>query len=242
MSIVLFIDNQVNGIFHGTMPASLTHMRSLVFFSILAHDSRNLQIYGQLPMLPPSVSVVDFRSLELSGPIPDQWGELTGLIFLKLINMNISGPVKSSLFQNLTSFTTLRLQSLQISGSYPWDDIVPLLSPGKFFTEVRLDDNRQMTGALLPSEFPHGCVLKRLLITNHAGLSGSIPPSINRCKGLYELSISNVGELELEWIPWDEMCGMCNLTSVYLCNPGRYCVRNAKEFFKRCAQENRTVV
>jgi hypothetical protein len=223
-------------IFEGVMPTSLTHMKSLHTFIIRATyniESRKHQLLGQLPLFAANIAVVVINSVNLHGPIPDKWEELKSLRYISLVNMNISGPVKGLIFREMSKLTLLKLQSLDISGSYPWDDgFVHLFSSEKSCEELYLQDNVKMTGSLLPSEFPHRCVLARLIISNHPGLSGSIPPSINRCTLMNQLLISNVGELQGE-IPW-EVCSMCNLTSLKLPST------NASRTFLKSCKKNRS--
>ena len=117
----------------------------------------------------------------LSGPVPNELGDLTGLARLNLTGNNLSGPIPPEL-GSLTSLSRLWLADNNLTGSIP-----PELSHLNRLIELALRNNN-LTGPI-PPELGDLTRLARLLLHGN-NLSGPIPPELGRLTGTTSLDLS----------------------------------------------------
>jgi len=148
---------------------------------------------------------------DLSGSIPPELGNLTGLETLSLSGNALSGSIPPSL-GNLTNLTRLSLYSNELSGSIP-----PELGRLIKLESLSLAHNR-LTG-LIPVELGNLTKLESLSLTeNH--LTGSIPVELgglanleslllgsNRLSGPIPVELSNLDNLRSLWLGDNELSG-----------------------------------
>ncbi len=118
------------------------------------------------------------QSNELSGSIPPEFGDLSGLIVVYLFSNHLDGNIPPQL-GNLTSLQDLWLNSNELSGSIP-----PELGSMTALTALFLSDN-QLTGGI-PSEFGDLSNLTALSLTRNQ-MTGSIPLEFENLSNLQNL-------------------------------------------------------
>ncbi|MDE0321105.1 MAG: leucine-rich repeat domain-containing protein [Acidimicrobiaceae bacterium] len=148
---------------------------------------------------------------DLSGSIPPELGNLTGLETLSLSGNALSGSIPPSL-GNLTNLTRLSLYSNELSGSIP-----PELGRLIKLESLSLAHNRLTD--LIPVELGNLTKLESLSLTeNH--LTGSIPVELgglanleslllgsNRLSGPIPVELSNLDNLRSLWLGDNELSG-----------------------------------
>ncbi len=134
----------------------------------------------------------------LTGEIPAQLGNLSGLTYLSLEENQLSGPIPSQ-FGNLINLAYLYLYDNQLSGSIPTElgNLTGLIS-------LRLGYN-QLTGTI-PAELGNLPNLLYLYLNNNQ-LSGSIPPQLG-----------NLSNLRYLWFASNELTGSIPTELGYLTN------------------------
>jgi Leucine-rich repeat (LRR) protein len=147
---------------------------------------------------------LNFYFNRLSGAIPSSLGNLTNLVYLNLYLNQMSGAIPSSI-GNLGSLVELYLNNNQLSGSIPQE--LGLLSRLQI---LDLHSNG-FTGGL-PSTFGN---LISLIAVNVSGnpLGGPIPPEIGRLAALKYCGLNDAGFTGS--IP-PEIGGMASLRTLYL--------------------------
>ena len=133
----------------GTIPVELAEIGGTL---------TSLQLAGPNP-LPEGVG--------LSGTIPPQLGNLTGLRHLNLSSNRLSGPIPPRLGL-LVNLRWLTLNRNQLSGSIPTH-----LGQLRELTNLRLDDN-QLSG-VIPSQFGNFTRLRKVYLKRNTGFTGCAP-------------------------------------------------------------------
>ena len=118
---------------------------------------------------------------QISGEIPTELGNLTGLTNLHLSNNQISGEIPTEL-GNLTGLTKLHLSNNQISGEIPTE-----LGNLTGLTNLHLSNN-QISGEI-PTELGNLTGLTKLHLSNNQ-ISGEIPTELGNLTGLTNLYLS----------------------------------------------------
>ncbi|KAK4754760.1 hypothetical protein SAY87_008517 [Trapa incisa] len=141
---------------------------------------------------------------ELTGRIPDVLTSLKNLTKLDLSINNLTGPIPLG-FQYMSKLIMLQLFHNSLSGTIP--QRLGIYSP---LWVVNLSEN------LLTGEIPrHLCRNSSLILLNLGSnsLTGSIPPGIVNCKSLIQLQLVG-NSLEGDLPP--ELCKLANLSTVEL--------------------------
>ncbi|KAH1218297.1 putative LRR receptor-like serine/threonine-protein kinase [Glycine max] len=121
------------------------------------------------------VTSISLKGLNISGPIPDELGNLNRLEILDLTRNNFNGSIPKSLGR-LSSVVTLSLLGNRLTGSIP-SEIGDMAS----LQELNLEDN-QLEGPLPPSLGKMSSLLRLLLSTNN--FTGTIPETYGNLKNL----------------------------------------------------------
>ncbi len=128
------------------------------------------------------VRSIDLANNNLTGRIPPELGNLSGLIgHLWLSYNSLTGPIPPELGK-LSNLLSLNLQRNGLSGSIP-----PELGELASLTELQLTRN-SLTGSI-PPELGKLSSLVRLRLFNN-NLTGSIPPELGQLSSLVELDLS----------------------------------------------------
>jgi Leucine-rich repeat (LRR) protein len=128
------------------------------------------------------VTGLDLSYNQLSGPIPAELGDLSGLVYLSLRLNQLSGPIPPEM-GNLSSLLDLYLSNNQLSGSIP-----PEMGNLSNLEDLRLQNN-QLTGPI-PAELGNLSSLDRLHLYNNQ-LSGPIPAELGNLSSLEDLQLDN---------------------------------------------------
>ena len=141
---------------------------------------------------------------QLSGTIPSELGNLSKLKSLGLLGNQLSGPIPSEL-GNLSVLQHLGLGGNQLTGSVP-----PELGQLSNLRQIWLDQN-QLSGAI-PSDLGRLSNLTELYLYENQ-LSGAIPAELGRLSSLEELWL---GENQLSGPIPPELGNLSNLTELLL--------------------------
>ena len=134
---------------------------------------------------PPRVSRLRLDSNQLTGKLPEELGQLTGLEELRLRNDQFSGGVTGELpaeLGKLSRLVELRLDGNRLTGNLPVE-----LGELRELRELHLQKN-QLTGGL-PAEFARLSHLRALVLFDNR-LTGGIPAWLTRLSNLQELLLS----------------------------------------------------
>ena len=123
----------------------------------------------------------------LTGTIPPELGNLTGLVYLYLDGNRLTGPIPTRL-RWLTSLKGLFLNKNQLTGAIPTQ-----LGVLAALRELRLESN-QLTGAI-PTQLADLRNLRKAYLKNNSGFSGCVPP------GLRDVRYNDVDHLGLPDCP-----------------------------------------
>ena len=213
--------NNTHGADHWTTTTNWGTYKPLNFWSGVTTDHNN------------RVTQLDLSGNHLTGPIPPEIGNLTGLTQLDLSDNHLTGTIPKQL-GNLTGLTTLDLNDNQLTGTIP-------AAIGKLgnLTTLDLNDN-QLTGTIpaalgnltslttldlrdnqltgLPTTFSTGNFTNlTTLHLNNNQLTGSIPPAIGNLTRLTNLYL-NDNQLTGNLPP--ELKKLANLVNLHLQNNG----------------------
>lgn len=130
------------------------------------------------------VTSIALKGINLSGVIPDEFGNLTQLKILDLTRNYLNGSIPKSL-GHLSSLVTLSLLGNRLTGSIP-----PELGDMASLQELNLEDN-QLEGPLPPRLGNLSKLMKLLLSANN--FTGTIPEAYANLKNLVQLTFSAVG-------------------------------------------------
>ena len=128
------------------------------------------------------LSVLDLSHNRLTGPIPKEVGNLTGLSFLFLAFNELSGPIPIEV-GNLTNLWVLALGQNQLSGPIPEE-----IGNITYLADLRLSGN-QLSGPI-PEGIGNLTYLNSLNLGGNQ-LTGSIPRGIGKLTNLRTLSLAN---------------------------------------------------
>jgi hypothetical protein len=113
---------------NGAIPIEIAEASSLKIL-----DLASSHVEGPLPSLVGlgQLTLIDFQNTDLSGTIPDDWGNLGQLEFLFMKDVSaLSGPLPNSL-GGLTNLKNFTCSSTKISGTIP-ESIGKMVSLGKY--------------------------------------------------------------------------------------------------------------
>ncbi len=152
---------------------------------------------------------VDLSSLNLTGTIPSELGNLTGLQSLDLSENELASPIPAQL-GNLNNLESLVLYRNQLTGPIPLE----LGDLGNLHT-LRLGDNRLI--GEIPSELGRLSNLQELFLGDNQ-LTGSIPSELSKLSKLSELSFAR-NQLSGDIPAW--LGGLSNLRNLHI-GPNRF--------------------
>ncbi|KAF2317082.1 hypothetical protein GH714_011626 [Hevea brasiliensis] len=139
------------------------------------------------------LSSLDLSDNQLSGPIPESFGELKNLRLLSLMYNEMNGTVPQGIAQ-LPSLDTLLIWNNLFSGSLPQD-----LGKNSKLRWVDVSTNN-LVGSIPPDICAGGVLFKLILFSNN--FTGSLSPSISNCSSLVRLRIEDnsfSGEIPLKF-------------------------------------------
>ncbi len=151
---------------------------------VVGLDLRDNQLSGPIPVELSNLTglrVLKLGQNQLSGPIPEELGLLASLTELSLANNQLDGPIPAQL-GNLISLLSLELNSNDLSGPVPSQ-----LGDLSNLTELQLEENA-LSGPI-PSEIGNLENLESLLLSFNE-LTGSIPSELGNLVKLEWLSLS----------------------------------------------------
>ena len=147
---------------------------------------------------------VDMSSLNLTGTIPSELGNLTSLQSLDLSENELVGPIPAQL-GNLTNLESLMLYRNQLTGAIPSE-----LGNLENLHTLRLGDNRLI--GEIPSELGRLSNLQVLFLSDNQ-LTGSIPSELSKLSKLSRLSLTR------NWLSGDIpawLGGLSNLRTLHI--------------------------
>ncbi|KAL5710103.1 hypothetical protein ACHQM5_020709 [Ranunculus cassubicifolius] len=151
------------------------------FSSLLIVDLHSNMLQGPIPILPPSVSVLDYSNNHLSSTIQEDIGSyLNDTIFFSLSNNSFRGQIPSSIC-NATYLRVLDLSYNSLNGPIP-----ACLGGNSNINVLNLRSNK--LSGIIPESFSGECSL-RTLDLNGNGLEGKVPTSLTNCKMLEVLDL-----------------------------------------------------
>ncbi|KAL2331313.1 hypothetical protein Fmac_018894 [Flemingia macrophylla] len=126
------------------------------------------------------VTSIALKGINISGPLPDEFGNLTQLKILDLTRNYLNGSIPKSLGR-LSSLVTLSLLGNRLTGSIP-----PEIGDMASLQELNFEDN-QLEGTLPLKLGNMRNLLKLLLSTNN--FTGTIPEAYGKLKNLTQFRI-----------------------------------------------------
>ncbi|XP_020203672.1 probable LRR receptor-like serine/threonine-protein kinase At1g53430 [Cajanus cajan] len=126
------------------------------------------------------VTSIALKGINVSGPLPDEFGNLTHLKILDLTRNYLNGSIPKSLGR-LSSLVTLSLLGNRLTGSIP-----PEIGDMASLQELNLEDN-QLEGTL-PPKLGNMKNLEKLLLSSN-NFTGTIPEAYGKLKNLAQFRI-----------------------------------------------------
>ena len=164
----------------GSIPAELGRLTSLTFLNLAAnHLSGSIppelgSIGPQLTHLVLSAPQPLPDGVGLTGSIPAQLGNLSGLTSLYLDGNRLTGSIPPRLGR-LLKLSWLNLTRNQLTGAIPTQ-----LGELTNLTNLRLEDN-QLSGPI-PSQLSRLTNLRKVYLTRNTGFSGCVPPRLREVR------------------------------------------------------------
>ncbi|XVE53072.1 hypothetical protein DITRI_Ditri02bG0175100 [Diplodiscus trichospermus] len=169
----------VNNSFHGSLPNQLANLRRLKYIYLA-----NNNITGEIPSWFDSFTQLESLFLNgnnFTGVIPSSIGNLSSLKMFILDRNQVSGSIPASIF-NISSLQVIDLSNNKLSDSIP---SIPLnVSSIKI-----IDFSDNVLSGNLPSDMFDKLPNLEGLYLRENQLSGRIPASLFKCKGLRVLSL-----------------------------------------------------
>ncbi len=164
----------------GSIPAELGRLTRLTFLN-LAGNHLSGPIPPELGSIGPQLTHLVLSApqplpegIGLTGPIPAQLGNLTGLENLYLDGNRLAGSIPPRLGR-LVNLRWLYLPRNQLSGTIPTQ-----LGALTNLTNLRLDDNR--LSGLIPSQLSRLTNLRKVYLKRNAGFTGCVPPRLREVR------------------------------------------------------------
>ncbi|XP_062167101.1 receptor like protein 22-like [Alnus glutinosa] len=152
--------------------------------SLSVLDLRSNQLLGQLPVLPPSATYLDFSRNNFSAVIPASIGDsLTYAYFFSLSSNTFNGSIPASIC-NATYLQILDLSNNLFNGKIPQC----LIEMSGTLAVLNLRKNK-LNGSI-PNSFPGNCILQTLNLNRNL-IEGRLPRSLGSCTKLEVLDIGN---------------------------------------------------
>ena len=158
------------------------------------------------------VTSIDLEDNNLSGGIPSELGNLTGLENLILLNNHLTGSIPPEL-GNLAALQRLNLALNQLTGSIP-SELGSLSALEGLFISAN-----QLTGSI-PSDFGNLSALQWLSLAYNQ-LTGSIPPALGDLADLQGLYLNNnqfTGSVPLSFVNLSKL-DLFHFSDTSLCEP-----------------------
>lgn len=147
-------------------------------------DLHSNQIRGNLPILPPVISYVDFSYNKFSSSIPNApESTLSFLYYYSLANNGLRGVIPQS-FCNASYLLVLDLSRNMLSGKVP--ECLSRLSQSLGVLNLQ----RNNFSGQIPDSFPVNCALETIDLNGNV-INGQIPKSLANCKKLEVLNLGN---------------------------------------------------
>ena len=173
----------------GSIPPQLGRLTRLTFLNLAANHLSG-PIPPELGSIGPQLTHLVLSAPQplptgvgLTGSIPAQLGNLSGLTSLYLDGNRLTGSIPPRLGR-LLKLSWLHLTRNQLTGAIPTQ-----LSALTNLTNLRLEDNR-LSGPI-PSQLSRLTNLRKVYLTRNAGFTGCVPPRLR------EVRFNDIGTLNL---------------------------------------------
>ncbi|KAI4316055.1 hypothetical protein L6164_024072 [Bauhinia variegata] len=189
-----------NNSFSGKFPVGFGNLTSLKNFD----GSMNL-LEGDLSELRPLTNLVSLQLFEnnLSGQIPEEFGEFKQLVNLSLYRNGLTGPIPQKI-GSWAEFNFIDASENFLNGSIPPD----MCSKGKMVALLLLQN--KLTGEI-PASYANCLTLKRFRVSNNS-LSGTVPAGI---WGLPKAEIIDIELNQLEGSVTSDIKNAKTLAQIY---------------------------
>ncbi|KAK3129195.1 hypothetical protein QOZ80_6BG0473390 [Eleusine coracana subsp. coracana] len=178
------LDLSGNRILAGPVPAFLTGFPSLKRLA-LAGTGLSGPIPEELGQLCGRIVELDLSGNSLVGALPATFANCTSLQLLDLGGNQLSGDFVSTVVSTIPSLRELRIPFNNISGENP----LPVLAAGCPLLEVIDLSSNELQGEIMPDLCSRLPSLKKLFLPNNY-LNGTVPASLGDCANLESIDLS----------------------------------------------------
>ncbi|KAJ1416244.1 Leucine-rich repeat [Sesbania bispinosa] len=145
-------------------------------------DLHSNMFQGQIPILPPLASYLDYSNNSFASPIPDNIGDcLSYATFFSISGNKFTGSIPESICSG-TYLQVLDLSNNELSGTIP--PCLTKMSPTLFV----LNMGKNNLHGVIPETFPGNCSLRTLDLSENA-LEGEVPRTLAHCTTLEVLNL-----------------------------------------------------